>query len=154
MKIHKNISETDLYGLIIELWCKLDGRTLRTGDHLSTEALTKTMPIRETVAGEALSILSGSKTSFEFGDIIIRSPFARVSVLLSSSTEFKFSIHTASTGPSSTIHINSFFFNIVDLRQIVENIPSVQSLVATSNLPNICEAKIAWKIHLLFNYNV
>ena len=41
------------------------------------------------------------------GDIGIRSPFARVNVLLSSRTEFKFSIHIASTGPSRTIHIRS-----------------------------------------------
>lgn len=61
-----------------------------------------TIPIRETVAGLALSTLSGSKTNLQFGAITIRSPFANVSVLLSSRTEFKFSIHTASTGPSST----------------------------------------------------
>lgn len=60
----------------------------------------KTIPTRLTVAGDALSTLSGSKTNLQFGDITIRSPLAKVRVLLSSSTEFKFSIQTASTGPS------------------------------------------------------
>lgn len=66
-----------------------------------------TIPFLETVAGEALSILEGSKIILVLGFIGIRSPFARVSVLLSSRTEFKFSIHIASTGPSKTIHIYS-----------------------------------------------
>lgn len=58
------------------------------------------MPFLETVAGEALSMLWGSKIILQVGDIGIRSPFARVNVLLSSNTEFKFSIQMASTGPS------------------------------------------------------
>lgn len=58
------------------------------------------MPIRLTVAGDALSTLSGSNTSLLFWAIEIRSPLASVNVLLSSSTELRFSIHTASTGPS------------------------------------------------------
>ena len=37
----------------------------------------------------------------------MRSPFARVRVLLSSSTLFRFSIQMASTGPSNTIQIRS-----------------------------------------------
>lgn len=77
------------------------------GPHGKTEALIKTMPIRETVAGLALSTLSGSKTNFEFGAITIRSPLANVRVLLSSNTEFRFSIQTASTGPSKT-NLRSF----------------------------------------------
>ena len=59
------------------------------------------------MAGEALSILCGSNMILHDGDIGMRSPFANVKVLLSSSTEFKFSIHIASTGPSSTSHILS-----------------------------------------------
>lgn len=69
------------------------------------------MPILEMVAGEAFNTLSTSKQSLAFGAITIRSPFANVSVLLSSKTEFKFSIHTASTGPSNTIQQYSFGFN-------------------------------------------
>ena len=59
----------------------------------------------ETVAGEALSILCGSNTILQLVAMGIRSPFANVNVLLSSSTLFKFSIQIASTGPSSTIQI-------------------------------------------------
>lgn len=111
--------------------------TSKNGVHCNTEALTNTIPIREIVAGDALSTLSGSKTSLLLAAIIMRSPFAKVRVLLSSKTEFKFSIQTASTGPSKTIHKLSVFLICVERRQSVENIPSVQSFVATSSLPNI-----------------
>ena len=60
------------------------------------------MPFLDTVAGEALSILCGSKMILHSGAMGIRSPLAKVKVLLSSRTEFKFSIQMASTGPSST----------------------------------------------------
>lgn len=79
-----------------------------------------TMPLRETVAGEALSMLCGSKTTLQLGAMGIRSPFASVSVLLSSKTEFRFSIQMASTGPSRTIQMcspgreNSVFLNVND----------------------------------------
>lgn len=75
----------------------------------STEELMKTIPILETVAGLALSTLSGSKTNLQLAAITIRSPLARVKVLLSSNTEFKFSIQTASTGPSSTNLVHMLF---------------------------------------------
>jgi len=61
----------------------------------------------ETVAGEALSMLWGSKTTLQLGAIGIRSPFASVSVLLSSNTLLRFSIQMASTGPSKTIQMCS-----------------------------------------------
>ena len=64
----------------------------------------KTIPFRETVAGDALSMLCTSKMILQFGAIEIRSPLASVKVLLSSSTEFKFSIQMASTGPSNNSH--------------------------------------------------
>lgn len=64
-----------------------------------------TIPFLETVAGEALSILWGSKTILQFGAMGIRSPFASVKVLLSSRTELRFSIQIASTGPSRTIQM-------------------------------------------------
>lgn len=66
-----------------------------------------TMPLRETVAGEALSMLCGSKTTLQLGAMGMRSPFASVRVLLSSKTEFRFSIQMASTGPSRTIQMCS-----------------------------------------------
>jgi hypothetical protein len=66
-----------------------------------------TIPFLDTVAGEALSMLCTSKIILVAGAIGIRSPLAKVKVLLSSSTEFKFSIQMASTGPSRTSQICS-----------------------------------------------
>lgn len=66
-----------------------------------------TIPLRDTVAGDALSMLCGSKATLQFGAMGMRSPLARVRVLLSSKTEFKFSIQMASTGPSKTIQMFS-----------------------------------------------
>ncbi|CAF3341878.1 unnamed protein product [Rotaria sp. Silwood2] len=62
------------------------------------------IPQRDTVAGDALSILCTSNISLTFDAIDIRSPFANVNSLLSSNTELRFSIHIASTGPSRIIH--------------------------------------------------
>ena len=95
----------------------------------------KTTPARETVAGDALLRFSASKTSRMEGIIRTRSPFASVRTLLSSSTVLRFSIQTASTGPSTTIHIEwlvraAFFHSW-------EKMPSVQSPVDGSSLPNI-----------------
>lgn len=61
-----------------------------------------TIPFRDTVAGDALSMLWGSKIILQVAAIGKRSPLARVRVLLSSKTEFKFSIQILSTGPSRT----------------------------------------------------
>jgi len=60
-----------------------------------------TIPFLDTVAGDALSMLCTSKMILQLGAIGIRSPLASVRVLLSSSTELRFSIQMASTGPSS-----------------------------------------------------
>lgn len=54
------------------------------------------------MAGEALSIFSGSNITLQVADMGSLSPFAKVNVLLSSNTEFKFSIQMLSTGPSNT----------------------------------------------------
>lgn len=81
--------------------------TSSTGLQLRTEELMNTIPLRETVAGDALSILCGSKATLQFGAMGMRSPLASVRVLLSSKTEFKFSIQMASTGPSKTIQMLS-----------------------------------------------
>lgn len=81
--------------------------TSRMGLQLSTEELMNTMPLRETVAGEALSMLCGSKTTLQLGAMGMRSPLASVKVLLSSRTELRFSIQMASTGPSRTIQMFS-----------------------------------------------
>ena len=74
----------------------------RMGSQSRMELLMNTMPLRDTVAGEALSMLCTSKMILQLGAMGMRSPLARVKVLLSSSTEFRFSIQIASTGPSST----------------------------------------------------
>ena len=79
------------------------------------------------------------------GAIGMRSPLARVSVLLSSSTLLRFSIQMASTGPSSTSQMCSPFLALCVLLQRVEKMPSVQSLVATSRRPNIWGAGFQWK---------
>lgn len=60
-----------------------------------------------TVAGEATSRSMGSKIRLICGDIWMISPLMRQSFLLSSSTVFMFSIHTASTGPSKISHFLS-----------------------------------------------
>lgn len=60
-----------------------------------------------TVAGDATSRSTGSKMRLICGDIWIISPLIRHSFLLSSSTVFMFSIHTASTGPSKISHFLS-----------------------------------------------
>lgn len=98
-----------------------------------------------------------------------RSPFANVRVLLSSRTEFKFSIQMLSTGPSKTNQTCSSELEMIILFYCLnagieecllgfifkvflhkaENIPSVQSFVATSNLPNICAAVIAFGFILI-----
>ena len=62
------------------------------------------MPQRLTVAGEATARSCTSKSMCIFLLSLIRSPLARQRVMLSSSTVFMFSIHSASTGPSKTTH--------------------------------------------------
>ena len=76
--------------------------TCRIGFQSNPELLMYTIPFLDTVAGEALSMLWGSKIILQLGAMGILSPLAKVKVLLSSRTEFKFSIQIASTGPSST----------------------------------------------------
>lgn len=71
-------------------------------DNFFFNSFCRNSPFLETVAGDALSTLCGSKMILQFGAMGIRSPFANVSVLLSSRTELRFSIHNVSTGPSST----------------------------------------------------
>ena len=60
-----------------------------------------------TVAGEAASRSMGSKMRLVVGASWMISPDMRHSFLLSSSTVFMFSIHTASTGPSKISHFRS-----------------------------------------------
>lgn len=59
------------------------------GCQSNTEEDMNTIPFLDTVAGEALSMLWGSNTTLQLGAMGILSPFASVSVLLSSSTLLK-----------------------------------------------------------------
>lgn len=128
-KISKGLSNYDIFTFIFGsrvlttrayasgklLSYKLKRTSLSTDDRFRSQPFTigsqfitdediKTIPFLDTVAGEALSILCTSKIILQLGDMGIRSPLASVNVLLSSSTEFKFSIQMASTGPSRINH--------------------------------------------------
>jgi len=70
---------------------------------------------------------STSKTILQFSVIAILSPLAKVKILLSSKTVFRFSIQIASTGPSQVIQVVHLFDLLFDLSQIVENTPGIQS---------------------------
>lgn len=65
-----------------------------------------------TVAGEATSKSIGSNIKLVVGANCIISPDIKHNFLLSSSTVFIFSIHTASTGPSKTNHLLKILVNI------------------------------------------
>mmetsp|Transcript_18950 Transcript_18950/g.44244 ORF Transcript_18950/g.44244 Transcript_18950/m.44244 type:complete len:210 (-) Transcript_18950:278-907(-) len=67
----------------------------------------KTIPQRETVAGEACDKSCVSNIIVDTGLSLMISPLFKHSFLLSSSTVFMFSIHTASTGPSNANHFRS-----------------------------------------------
>lgn len=66
--------------------------------------LNSIIPIRETVAGEACSKLCVSNIKLTLEPNCIRHPEGRVSKRLSSSTEFRASIHSGSMSPSHTTH--------------------------------------------------
>lgn len=93
-----NSSNISLSGL-------LTSYALTSGNQPSVERDIKIIPPRDTVAGDALSRFPTSNNIFILLVIRILSEFARVSVLLSSSTVFIDSIHNASTGPSSVSHV-------------------------------------------------
>mmetsp|Transcript_13734 Transcript_13734/g.31762 ORF Transcript_13734/g.31762 Transcript_13734/m.31762 type:complete len:221 (-) Transcript_13734:5376-6038(-) len=97
---------------------------------------THTMPQRETVAGEA-TLRSSTSNSMRIVTplSLMRSPLGRHSVRLSSSTVFMFSIQTASTGPSKTIHLRSGEVSLLAVRMMVDPRPSVHSLVSRLKLP-------------------
>jgi len=79
------------------------------------------------VAGLALSKFSTSNTILQFSVIGILSPLAKVKILLSSNTVFKFSIQIASTGPSQTIQVLYLRALLLDFYHKLENTPGVQS---------------------------
>lgn len=63
------------------------------------------------------------------------SPEVRHNFLLSSSTVFIFSIHTASTGPSKTTHYLSSVLSCAHSLIIIAMTPSDQDLVSGSSRP-------------------
>ncbi len=65
----------------------------------------RTIPLRETVAGDATERSSGSNIIVIVLVSLMISPELRHSFLLSSITVFMFSIQIASTGPSNRIHL-------------------------------------------------
>lgn len=84
-----------------------------------------TIPHRETVAGLATERSSTSNIIVWLSVIFIISPLLRHNFLLSSKTEFMFSIQTASTGPSKTYHRLSESSTEIPCRTIDDKIPSV-----------------------------
>ena len=97
---------------------------------------TYTMPQRDIVAGEANCKSYTSNNKAQCFCRRIRSPFARVSNRLSSMTEFMFSTHRASTSPSNTMYLRSFFsVGLFISRKMFESNPSVQSRVFGSRIP-------------------
>jgi hypothetical protein len=89
----------------------------------------KTIPQRETVAGDACERSSTSNTIF---------------TLLSSSSEFIESIHSESTGPSTTIHFSSPCSENEHSRIAFESTPSAHSLVTGLNAPESSPIVIAF----------
>mmetsp|Transcript_21875 Transcript_21875/g.74195 ORF Transcript_21875/g.74195 Transcript_21875/m.74195 type:complete len:249 (-) Transcript_21875:138-884(-) len=102
------------------------------------------MPARDTVAGEALRRSSTSKRSLTLSAIGMRSPLASVRSLLSSRTVFRFSIQTASTGPSQTIHVTSRRARSLNLAQMAAKMPLSHSPDVRSVSPNISSGRIAF----------
>mmetsp|Transcript_58450 Transcript_58450/g.139631 ORF Transcript_58450/g.139631 Transcript_58450/m.139631 type:complete len:212 (-) Transcript_58450:418-1053(-) len=95
-----------------------------------------TRPVRMTVEGEAWRSESTSKITLLPSARGMRSPLAMVSILVSSRTVFRCSIHRVLIGPSMTIHVCMFLFRI-DLRQMAEKAPSFHSPFLVSKNPNI-----------------
>ena len=89
------------------------------------------------MAGEALFKFSTSNTNLQFSVIGILYPFAKVRILLSSSTVFKFSIQMASTGPSHVIQVVNLLDLLFDFYQIVLKTPGIQSSAISDLTPYI-----------------
>jgi len=98
------------------------------GRQPSSSSAMKTMPQRETVAGEATDrSCTSNSMRIVVGLSLMRSPLGRHSVQLSSSTVFMFSIQIASTGPSKTTHFLSGVVSVTAVRISVEPRPSDHS---------------------------
>ena len=93
------------------------------------------MPQRLTVAGEATERSLTSNIMCMPALSLMRSPLERQSILLSSSTVFMFSIHSASTGPSKMIQLKASLSSCTDMRTSVGTRPSVHSCVTGLTSP-------------------
>mmetsp|Transcript_29952 Transcript_29952/g.85603 ORF Transcript_29952/g.85603 Transcript_29952/m.85603 type:complete len:216 (+) Transcript_29952:1599-2246(+) len=120
-----------------------------SGCHPRSLALTKMIPARETVAGEAFRKFSTSKTILQLSVMGMRSLLARVRILLSSSTVLRFSIQMASTGPSQMIHDVYFSERLFFCCQMEANTPGVHSSLMGSLNPYIWESVIAFGFILM-----
>mmetsp|Transcript_33896 Transcript_33896/g.95224 ORF Transcript_33896/g.95224 Transcript_33896/m.95224 type:complete len:279 (+) Transcript_33896:6494-7330(+) len=95
----------------------------------------KTIPQRDTVAGDATARSSTSNIIVVTGDSLMISPLFRQSFLFSSMTVFMFSIQTASTGPSKTSHLRSSVWFLAMSRKSTATMPSVHSRETSSKQP-------------------
>lgn len=115
---------------------KLRIKVLTRANQPSCFVYKKTIPQRETVAGEAWERSYTSNIMVIQLVSLIIYPLVKHSFLLSSNTVFMFSIHTASTGPSKTTHflsLTSDYYAHFLMR--IATTPSVQDLVLGSSLP-------------------
>ena len=133
---------SSVLALILDSYLLISHESIK-GSQYKSVSLTYTIPQRDTVAGDALSKFSTSKTSFTFSVIAILSLFARVRIRLSSSTVFRFSIQIASTGPSQVIHVLNFRLLELYLAQRAEKTPYVHSPDKSFITPYISIAVIA-----------
>mmetsp|Transcript_27606 Transcript_27606/g.40737 ORF Transcript_27606/g.40737 Transcript_27606/m.40737 type:complete len:245 (-) Transcript_27606:3092-3826(-) len=115
-----------------------------TGAQSNSVSLTYMIPARETVAGEAFTNVSTSNMILTLSVIGMRSPFAKVKILLSSRTVFRSSIQIASTGPSAIIHVLYALFRLLYLAHSAANTPVVHSPLSGSVSPYISCARIAF----------
>ena len=90
------------------------------------------IPMRDMVAGEAQERSWDSNKKLTFGPNCIRSPEGMVSSLLSSSTEFRDSIHSGSMSPSHTIQECTEVGSFTTCLAEEVRTPSVHSLVSMS----------------------
>ena len=98
--------------------------------------LKNIMPILEIVAGEAHDKSWVSNKKLTLGPNWIRSPDGIVSNLLSSSTEFKDSIHSGSISPSHMTQEWTSVDSRTTWRALEVSTPSVHSLVSISICPS------------------
>mmetsp|Transcript_22743 Transcript_22743/g.59236 ORF Transcript_22743/g.59236 Transcript_22743/m.59236 type:complete len:260 (-) Transcript_22743:777-1556(-) len=114
------------------------------GSQSKSDALTNIIPARDTVAGDAFRRSSTSNMSLTLSVIGMRSPFANVRILLSSKTVLRFSIQTASTGPSQRIHVLSLRARSLNFPHMAAKIPLIHSPDRRSVSPNISSARMAF----------